>query len=140
MPAEELFEGFAFTPEMIARFEAEAVGAGDETAKPVFDEIKWRTQGWFAQDYQSVQRTSVEIERCLLELLRAADDRRVLDVLDEDYAENNRFWSPTRADYAKLGQFYVDHPKLRAHFDAQHPDLAGYLRDAMAAYAQARLS
>jgi hypothetical protein len=27
-----------------------------------------------------------------------------------------------------------------AHFDSQHPDLAAYLRDAMAAYAQVRLS
>lgn len=130
MPAEELFEGFDFTPEMLARFEAEAVEAGDEKAKPVFDEIKRRTQDWTQHDYQSVQRTSVEIEKRLLEPLHAgvaADDPRVLDVLDEDYAENNRFWNPTRADYAKLGQFYVDHPKLRAHFDAQHPDLAAYL-------------
>jgi TipAS antibiotic-recognition protein len=70
----------------------------------------------------------------------AADDPRVFDVLDEDYAENNRFWSPGRADYAKLGQFYVDHPELRAHLDAQHPDLAAYLRNAMVAYAHLRLS
>jgi DNA-binding transcriptional MerR regulator len=143
MPAEELFEGFAFTPQMLARFEAEAIQAQDERATHVFDEIKQRTQDWTPRDYQSVQRNSVEIERRLLELLRAgvaANDARVLDVLDADYAEHNRLWSPTRADYAKLGQAYVDHPELRAHFDSQHPDLAAYLRDAMAAYAQVRLT
>ncbi|MGH3795018.1 MAG: MerR family transcriptional regulator [Pseudonocardiaceae bacterium] len=143
MPAEELFEGFSFTPETLAHLEAVAVERDGDGVKPYFDEITRRTRDWSPQDYREAQREAADIERRLLALLRAGvsvEDSRVLDILDEDYAGQNRFWTPNRDTYAKLGQAFVDTPELREHLDAQHPRLAEYLRDAMAAYAQARLS
>ncbi len=51
-----------------------------------------------------------------------------------------RFWTPNAAAYKGLGQTYVDDPQFRANFDKIADGLAGYQRDAMVVYADARLS
>ncbi|HEX5114593.1 MAG TPA: TipAS antibiotic-recognition domain-containing protein [Pseudonocardiaceae bacterium] len=143
MPAEELFDGFNFNRETLTRLEAIAVERAGDDVRPYFDEIKQRTENWSVQDYQAAQQEATDIERRLLALVQddvAAGDPRVLAVLDEDFASQSRFWTPNRDTYAQLGQAFVDTPELRAHLDAQRPRLAEYVRDGMAAYAQARLS
>jgi hypothetical protein len=105
--------------------------------------VKQRTQNWTAEDYQLAEQEAYEIERRLLALLRAGvafNDPRVFTVLDDDFAAQSRIWTPDRDTYAKLGQAIVDTPELRAHLDTQDHALAEYLRDAMAAYAAARLA
>lgn len=62
-----------------------------------------------------------------------------MTVMDEHYREVARFWTPGRQSYAGLGRLYVDNPQFRARYDAKDPRLAGYLRDATAAYAERRL-
>ena len=37
-------------------------------------------------------------------------------------------------------RLYVEHPEFRSRYDAQHPDLAAYLRDAIDVYARNRLT
>jgi hypothetical protein len=51
-----------------------------------------------------------------------------------------RFWTPDRESYPGLGRLYVDDPRFRDNYEQVRPGLAEYLRDAMAAYAVARLS
>jgi hypothetical protein len=51
-----------------------------------------------------------------------------------------RFWTPCAAAYKGLGQNYVDDPRFKANFDKISEGLAEYQRDAMAVYADARLS
>lgn len=60
-------------------------------------------------------------------------------MLDDDLAMHQRVVSLDRDSYAKLGEAFAAAPELRAHLDAQHPRLAEYMRDAMAAYADARM-
>ncbi|MBD0746136.1 MerR family transcriptional regulator [Streptomyces sp. CBMA152] len=50
------------------------------------------------------------------------------------------FWTPNAAAYQGLAQTYVDDPRFRTNFDKVAEGLAEYQRDAMAAYAEARLS
>lgn len=57
----------------------------------------------------------------------------------EHHAEIARFWTPNRVGCTGLGQTYVDDPRFRERYDAKDPALAGYLRDAIAAYAQREL-
>jgi hypothetical protein len=47
---------------------------------------------------------------------------------------------PNRDSFTGLGQNYVDHPDFKARYNAKHPALAEFPRDAIAAYAQQRLS
>lgn len=59
--------------------------------------------------------------------------------VDAHYAGVCRFWTPDAASYRGLGRTYVDDSRFRATFDGVAPGLAEYQREAMAAYADARL-
>ena len=140
MPAEDLFDGLE---EKSKQWEADLVARYGEEVRAGFTESRRRTRGWTRQDYLRVAEETARIEARLLDLLRsgaAPDDAEVFDALDEHHAGITRFWTPDRASYAGLGQLYVDHPDFRARYDAMDPRLAEFLRDAMAAYAAARLT
>jgi DNA-binding transcriptional MerR regulator len=68
------------------------------------------------------------------------DDPRVLDLMAEAHAAEQTLLVLSKEEYCALAQASTVSPELRAHLDARHPHLAEYLRDAMLAYAAARLS
>ncbi|MCC3770569.1 MerR family transcriptional regulator [Streptomyces sp. UNOC14_S4] len=68
------------------------------------------------------------------------DDAAVQAEVDAHYQGVCRFWTPNAAAYKGLGQHYVDEPRFRANYDKIADGLAEYQRDAMAVYADARLS
>lgn len=51
----------------------------------------------------------------------------------------SRFWVPGREAYTGLGALYADDPRFADRIDAHADGLSGYLRDAIAVYAQAHL-
>ncbi|WP_102143541.1 TipAS antibiotic-recognition domain-containing protein [Mycobacterium hubeiense] len=78
----------------------------------------------------------------MLRLLRdgvAADDPETFAVLDDDLALQRKLWSPDKASYIALAEALQEPSDLRSHYDAQDPRLAGYLREAMLAYANTRM-
>jgi MerR family transcriptional regulator, thiopeptide resistance regulator len=142
MPVEELFEGFRFTRETIAELEALAVQRSCQPVQPYFDELRRRTADWTDEQFRQFERDGAEIELRLLALLRegvATDDPAVFAVLDDDVAAQRRLLPLDRDEYARLGQAFAALPELRAHLDARDPRLAEYMRDAMVAYAAARM-
>lgn len=143
MPAEEMFAGFPFTRETIDELEERAAERSGGAEQPYYDELKRRTADWSDAQFQQVEQEGADIERRMLELLRAgvaADDPAVFAVLDEDVAAQQKLITLNAAEYAKLGEAFAAAPELRAHLDAQDPRLAEYLRDAMVAYAAARMT
>ncbi len=89
MPAEELFEGFRFTPETISELEAVAVERTGKTDQPYFEQIKRRTRDWSPEQFRQVEQAGAETERRLGALLRegvAPTDPAVFAVLDDDLA------------------------------------------------------
>ncbi len=137
---EELFENF--DAEKQARYEAELVDRYGPTIVPKIEESKRRMSTWTRADAGRIQEDWNQIGPRLIELIdesAANDDARVLDVIDLHYRWVSNFWTPNREAYIGLGELYVDHPEFKANYDAQDPRLAEFLRDAMAAYAQARL-
>lgn len=74
-----------------------------------------RTQGWTRQRYRDTA------------------------ALADHHAAVSAFWTPGAQAYAGLGDWYVENPEFRARYDAVDPRLAQFPRDAMAAYAAARL-
>ncbi|MEV0591715.1 MerR family transcriptional regulator [Nonomuraea cavernae] len=68
------------------------------------------------------------------------DDPAVLAELDAHYRHMTRFWTPTVAEYTHLAQMQVDDEQFRPNYERIAEGLAGYMRDAMLAYAHARLS
>ena len=143
MPAEEMFQGFQFNRETIAELERLAIERTGRAEQPHFEEIKRRTADWSDEEFRQVDRDGAEIERRLLDLLRAGvapDDPAVFDVLDDDVAAQSRFLALDAEHYAALGRAFAAAPELRAHLDAQDPRLAEYMRDGMVAYAAQRLA
>jgi len=143
MPAEKLFEGFRFTRDTIDELEALAVERSGQVEQPHFAEMKRRTADWGDDEFRQVERDGAEIERRLLALMRqgaAADDDSVFDVLDDDIEAQRRLLALNRDEYAQLGHAFATAPELRAHLDAQDPQLADFMRDAMVAYAATRMS
>ncbi|MFD9811728.1 MerR family transcriptional regulator [Streptomyces sp. NPDC059080] len=59
---------------------------------------------------------------------------------DAHYRGVCRFWTPNADAYRGLAATYVDDPRFRGNFDRIAEGLAGYLREAMEVYAEARLS
>jgi DNA-binding transcriptional MerR regulator len=138
MPVDKLFEGF--DPEQQAEYEKEiAAKYGDESVA----QSRRRTAGWTPAQFAAVDGAYREVDARLVALLTsgvAPDDSRVASVLADHYAIVDQFWTPDRESYKGLGHMYVDDPRFRARHDEEHPQLAEYKRDAMAAYAELHLS
>ncbi len=140
MSNEKLFEGFDAAKQ--ARYEAELVERYGDDARRTIAESKRRMAGWSKADGERLSRDWISFGTRLVALVEdgaAADDPRVQQVVAEHHRWLVNFWTPDRDSYTGLGQTYADNPEFRAQFDARHPRLAEFLRDAMAAYAQANL-
>jgi DNA-binding transcriptional MerR regulator len=143
MPPQDMFDGFRLTRETIEELEALALQRSGGAEQPHFAELKRRTAGWTDEEFRQVDRDGADIERRLLQLMRdgvAANDPAVFAVLDHDVANQRRLLPLDAESYGRLGEAFASAPELRAHLDARDPLLAEYMRDAMVAYAAARMS
>jgi DNA-binding transcriptional MerR regulator len=134
MAAEELFEGFRNDP-----YAAEARERYGEVAV----EAQARAASWDDDTARGIKEEGDAVNRDAAALLQAGvpvDDPRVQDVIARHHAWVSHFWTPGRDAYIGLGRLYVDDERFTATIDAAAPGLAAYLRDAMAVYANARLS
>ena len=135
MPAENLFRGFGFGPECIARLKG-------RTDHPEHTEVQRNTADWSGEDFQSFNDEGHQLERRLLVLLRdgvAAHDEAALSVLEDDLALQRKVWTPTKDGYIQLAEAMAEPSEWRTHLESMDPRLAEYLRDAMLAYADARM-
>ncbi|WP_367134519.1 TipAS antibiotic-recognition domain-containing protein [Saccharothrix sp. HUAS TT1] len=137
---EELFEGF--DADRQARYEAELVERYGEGARERIDEGKRRMRGWtkadadgFLAEWQAVVRAYADVFRAGV----AADSPQALEVTDRHHTWLTRSWTPDRESYTGLGELYADSPEFRVQLEEHAEGLAEYVRDAIAAYALARL-
>ncbi|MEV4169967.1 MerR family transcriptional regulator [Nonomuraea sp. NPDC049709] len=65
---------------------------------------------------------------------------QVLAELDVHYRHLTESWTPTVAQYLHLAGMQVEEERFRANYERIAEGLAAYMRDAMTAYAHARLS
>lgn len=134
MSVETMFEGFEHNP-----YEAEARERwGDETV----DASSERMRGWTPAEAEKA-RTGYERVHAGLAPLRAAgapvDDPRVQELVALHHEVTSLFWTPDAAAYKGLGQLYADDERFRRTIGKGDDELAAYLRDAMAVYADTRL-
>ncbi|GAA1713293.1 MerR family transcriptional regulator [Streptomyces yatensis] len=96
-----------------------------------------------AQDQERLQREATALLVRLAALMAAGTpvgDPAVQAEVDTQYQGLCRMWTPNAAAFKALGQTYVTDPQWRAVYGQVADGLAEYQRDAMAAYADARLS
>jgi len=131
---QNLFEGFD-----ASRYEDEA----RERWPREFEQARQVTGTLTAQDQERMQRETTAQMIRMSEFMAAGTpvaDPAVQAETDAHYEGICRFWTPNAAAYKGLGQIYVDDPQFRSAYDKVAAGLAEYQRDAMAVYADARLS
>lgn len=134
MPADDLFTGFRDDP-----YAAEARELYGEAAV----ESQRRAASWDDDTARAIKDSGDAVHRDLAALLtagRPVDDPEVQSVVARHHGWVSHFWTPDAAAYTGLGQLYVDDERFTATIDAHAPGLAAYLRDAIAVYAQQRLT
>jgi hypothetical protein len=67
-------------------------------------------------------------------------DTAVQAKVDAAYQAVAQMWTPNAEAFKNLGQIYVDDPRFTATYNTIAPGLAKCSRDAMAVYADSRLS
>lgn len=132
MSAEDLYDGFdhhRYEPEARERWGDEAVDRG--------------TRAWAAltaDERAAHQREGRAVSEALAAALAAGTppgDPRVRDLVARHHAWVALSWRPAPEAYRGLGAMYVDDDRFAATYDAVAPGLAVYLRDAIAAHADA---
>jgi DNA-binding transcriptional MerR regulator len=133
--AETMFEGFEHNP-----YEAEARERwGDQAV----DATAERIRGWTTADAEHARTGYARVHQELARLKAdglPVTDARVQAVVGEHYEIVCLFWTPDAAAYRGLGRMYVDDERFRQNIGGGDDALVAYLRDAMAVYADARLS
>jgi DNA-binding transcriptional MerR regulator len=132
---ENLFEGFAPSPDDDAEVrerwpEAWAESRAALGAMTAEDQERWQRE---------VTAQMIRFAEFMASGTPVASPTVQTEV-DAHYQGICRFWTPTAEAYKGLADTYVDDPRFRANFDGVAEGLAAYLRDAMIAYADARLS
>ncbi len=129
---ENLFEGFDPTP-----YDEEA----RERWPQQWEQSKRFTDTLTAEDTARMQREATAAMIRMAEFMTAGtsvDSPHVLAEVDASYRAVCQMWTPNAVAFKNLGQMYVDDPRLKANYNKI--GLAEYYRDAMAVYADSRLS
>jgi DNA-binding transcriptional MerR regulator len=130
-----MFEGFERNP-----YEAEARQRwGDAAVDASYEQMK----GWSPDDAAKAASGYGLVYEGLAPLLAAdvpCDDDRVQELVGLHYEVTSLFWTPDAETYRALGQGYVDDKRFTAAIGQGNDALVAYLRDAMAAYADAKLT
>ena len=95
------------------------------------------------EDHERMQKESTAQLIRMAELMAAgkpADDPAVQAEVQTHYEGLTHFWTPNATAFKVVGQSYVDDSQWRAAYDTIAEGLAEFQRDAMAVYADARLS
>jgi MerR family transcriptional regulator, thiopeptide resistance regulator len=142
MAPEKMFQGF--DPKLFGGFDPEQyVDEARERWGDSVDESLSRVQNWTSADWADYQDQARAVTNRIADLFDAgvpSDDPRVLDAVDGHFQLVSRFWTPDRQSYTGLGQMYVDDPRFAKNYEDVRAGLTAYLRDAMKAYADARLT
>ncbi|MDQ2729711.1 MAG: MerR family transcriptional regulator [Actinomycetota bacterium] len=129
---ENLFEGFDPT-----EYDAEA----RERWPGQWETSKQFTDTLTAQDTERMQREATAAMIRMAELMATGTDvgtPAVQAEVEAAYQALCQMWTPSAEAFKNLGQMYVD--EFTATYDSIAPGLAEYYRDAMAVYADTRLT
>lgn len=142
MAVEKMFEGF--DPGQFGGFDPEQyVDEARERWGDSVDESISHVQRWTSDDWAGYKSETVAVNDRIAELFDAGvpvDDPRVLDAVDAHFRLVSRFWTPNRESYTGLGRMYVDDSRFAKNYEDVREGLTVYMRDAMKAYADARLT
>jgi len=139
MKLEEIFHGF--TPEKQKLYEDFLVenGVSQEVIKKSKDKIKNWTQEQWLENKKEADKLHAELALAINKKLKPSS-KEVQTLIKQHYQMTTIFWTPTKATYIGLSQFYCSHPDFVKFYEDIHPQLLDYLIEAMRIFAERELS
>ena len=142
MKDNEIYQGFE--PEKQAEYEAYILRHYGEDARRHIEAGRRRMSQMSPQEMQAHMAELAAVEADLAKAIEAAvapDDPLLDPVLSRHHAWVAAAWgsSPSAEAYSGLGNLYASHPDFVARYDGIRPGLAGWLKQAMAAFARRKL-
>lgn len=88
------------------------------------------------EEWQAVQREGGEVTQALAALIdRDPADAQVQALIARHHAWIEHFYPAPAELYEGLGQHYAEHPEFRAFYERYAPNMADFMKAAMATYA-----
>lgn len=134
---EELYEGFS--KEQIESYQREANERWGST--PAYAESQQRVRNMSKAQWNAVKDQGDEATRAMASLMgHDPASPEVQAAIAKHHAWIENFYTAPAEMYAGLGQMYAEDERFRAYYDKFAPDLADFMRDAMAIYAETVLA
>jgi DNA-binding transcriptional MerR regulator len=130
MTKKQLFQ--AFSEEQQAEYEKEAMQKYDpETVKT--SNKKWKT--YTAAEKQRIFDEGNAVYADMIAAMpKGAGSAEAQACVDRWRKHMNYFWTPNLDQLNGLANLYNDDPRFKANFDQMHPNLAEFMREAVAIY------
>lgn len=129
MSQKKIFEGFS--PEKQKQYEEEATNLWGDT-------VKQSTRLWNSYSEQEKQAILQEGGAIYQDIVANMDkgptSPEIQAMLVRWHQHIRYFYEPSLEVLGGLGEMYHDHPDFNATFTAMHPDLPGFLKQAIACY------
>jgi DNA-binding transcriptional MerR regulator len=141
-PIDERRLFYGVSPEKQAAWEAEMIGRFGDPAEAAIRDAKAAIQTLSPTELLDFKAEIDAIHSAFVTLIEAGgmpSSSAAQALTARHYRWVSRSWRPDAEAYASLGQLYVEHPDFRSMYEALHPRMAGFMRDAMAAYARSGL-
>lgn len=128
---------------MFDAFEREDQQKYEEEVRRKYDpclvaQSKDRTTGFTEDDWESIRMESDRICRGLVAHMEEEPEHPdVLSLVEAYHGIMNCFYDCSLEIFRGLGGMYVQDERFKANYDAYHPRLAEFLRDAIYAYCDA---
>lgn len=134
MNNKQLFAGFS-------EAEQEKLAAEAET---MYDPevVRASNQKWKGYSAEQKQRILDQGKQVYLDMIAAipkgAASTEAQAIVERWRMHTDYFWTPSLEQLPALADGYVDDPRFRANFDAMHPQLAAFMREAVKAYVESK--
>ena len=83
---------------------------------------------------QILEEGSVIYSDLIANMHLGADSAKVQDCIERWRKHMDYFWTPSLSQLISLAENYNNHPEFRKNFDKIHPDLAGFMLEAVKIY------
>ena len=133
MTDEELYAGFS--QEQIERYKREA---REKYGEQIVEDSERRVKQMPKSHWEAINAEGDDATRQIAALAaqgKPATDAAVQGHVARHFKWVTNFWQPNAESYAGLGQLYAENEEFRAHYEKYGPNLADFMRDAMAYYA-----
>ncbi len=123
------------------KYQDELIDIGLATQDQI-DQCNQAVKHWKKEKVEKIKNEQDELFNELVAAINQnllPSDLKVQILVRKHFENLKNFWTPTKASYIALGQFYCQHIDFGNFFKAYHPKLAEFLAESMKVFANSEL-